>query len=298
MTATRTLGATCYVVGIIALCLLASVQPVSGQPGYLRVFADVGGTTCTAPDTPAAYLSVYVIHTLTSGANSVQFAVESSNPAGFIYASESSPYPTTFGSAWIHDDNAGGSVAFGGCVGSPNLVKTVNLLTLGSNPSCTTLCAVPDPASSTGTIEVIDCADILRAGYGRCMWINPDAACSGCPIEEPHLVFVDPPTLDFGDTAEQLTFDIVDGSPFSTAWDIVEGISWLTVSPTTGIGGETITANVDRTGLASGNYSGVLTVDIGGSDDVNVPVSMVVESEPIAARKTTWGRIKSLYVGD
>lgn len=59
----------------------------------------------------------------------------------------------------------------------PVLLKTVNLLTLGTNPTCTTLTVVVDPASLTGTIEIVDCANNKHVGYGARMIVNPGPNC-------------------------------------------------------------------------------------------------------------------------
>lgn len=153
----------------------------STSAGYLGVFADAGGTLCVVPDDPEGVVAVHIIHKATPGAGAMQAALRSSHPSGFVYLGETSQFATTIGSMWIHDDDAGGAVAYGGCYTAPILVKTVNLMTLGTNPPCTSLCVVPDPVSLSGNIEVADCDNVKREGTGWCLSVGLDGACGCAP---------------------------------------------------------------------------------------------------------------------
>lgn len=170
----------------VAIVCVASIA--FAQPGYLGVYSDPGGTNCTGLDLPNGFLPLYVIHQATAGAGALQAGVQASFPAGLIHLGETSPYATTIGSMWVHDEGLGGSVAFGACVGSPNLVKTINVLTLGFSPPCSSICAVVDPSALTGTIEIVDCGNNKLVGAGACMWINTNGTCNVCvppvPTEE------------------------------------------------------------------------------------------------------------------
>lgn len=274
-----------------ALVVAVSIGPAAGQAGYFGVYADPAGTDCTAPDTPNGFLPVYVIHQATAGSAAAQFAVQASNPAGFVHLGESSPYPTTIGSLWIHDDGQGGAIAYAACVGAPNLVKTINLLTLGTNPDCTTLCAVPDPASLTGTIEVVDCANNKLIGQGACMFVRPNVSCDDCfdnppPPPDPVLA-VSPTSLDFGTSTTQLTLSIFNDGGGVLSWNIVESLTWLSVSQISGSGFAEVTVTVDRTGLAPGEYNAMITVESNGGN-IDVPIHMFAsEPEPVLSVSPT-----------
>lgn len=165
---------------LLTVAIVCVASMAFAQPGYLGVYADPGGTNCAGNDLPNGFLPVYVIHQATAGATASQFGVQSAFPAGLVYLGETSPYATVIGTTWMHDEGLGGTVAYGGCIGSPNLVKTINLLTLGFSPPCSSLCAVIDPAALTGTIEVVSCANFKLIGAGTCMWIHADPTCANC----------------------------------------------------------------------------------------------------------------------
>lgn len=172
----------CVIVAVTALLLVPSVS--ASQAGYIGLYFDFGGTVCSLTEEPNGFVPMYAIHQATAGAGAVQFGVEASNPSGFVHLGETSPYATIIGSVWVHDEGQGGSIAYGACVGSPNLVKTVNVLTLGINPMCTTITVIPDPASLTGTIEVVDCSNNKLIGAGGRVIVNSDGSCLGlCQIE-------------------------------------------------------------------------------------------------------------------
>lgn len=164
-------------VGLLIIALFAVPSVALAQAGYIGLFFDPAGTMCSIDEQPNLFVPIYAIHMATAGAGAVQFGVEAGNPSGFIFLGETSPYATIIGSVWIHDEGNGGSVAYGSCVASPNLVKTVNVLTTGTNPPCTPLTVIPDPASLTGTIEVVDCDNNKLIGGGGHAVVDPDESC-------------------------------------------------------------------------------------------------------------------------
>ncbi|TSA26325.1 MAG: PEGA domain-containing protein [Ignavibacteriales bacterium] len=96
---------------------------------------------------------------------------------------------------------------------------------------------------------------------------------------------VSPVTLDFGTTQTNLTFYITNKSKVGTVtWTITSNQQWLTVSPTNG----TTTTETDpiqitasRNGLASGNYSGQITITSDAGDKtVNVLLTKPNPSAP------------------
>lgn len=86
-------------------------------------------------------------------------------------------------------------------------------------------------------------------------------------------------SIDFGNDATTLTFDISNNGSAALTWQLSEDASWLSCNPTSGNtqAGErsSIVVNVDRKGLERGNYSQTIAVSSnGGSGIINVSMSV------------------------
>ena len=96
-------------------------------------------------------------------------------------------------------------------------------------------------------------------------------------------LFVSTNQLDYGSTLNNLTFTISNIGSGILNWSISSNQSWLTVNPFNGTGQSTINVYVNRSGISSGNYSGVLTVSSnGGNTNVNVNMSVASANNPTA----------------
>jgi hypothetical protein len=95
-----------------------------------------------------------------------------------IYTGEIVHMPVVIGAT-----QAGISLGYGGCLPCPNLLVTINWFCQGISPSCAYLEIVPDLAAASGTIEMVDCAFILRTnGVGSKLYANPSAPCALCGL--------------------------------------------------------------------------------------------------------------------
>lgn len=86
-------------------------------------------------------------------------------------------------------------------------------------------------------------------------------------------------SIDFGNDATTLTFDISNNGNAALAWQLSEDASWLSCNPTSGttqVGEKSsIVVNVDREGLERGNYAQTIAVSSnGGSGIINVSMSV------------------------
>jgi hypothetical protein len=103
------------------------------------------------------------------------------------------------------------------------------------------------------------------------------------------LLNVSPTALDFGGTRTELTFNIRNNGTGTLNWMISELIPWLTLSETNGSSTtdtDVITVTVDRTGLAPGDYNGVIQVNSNGGA-ANVNVVMTVRPAELVVVPTT-----------
>jgi hypothetical protein len=108
-----------------------------------------------------------------------QFKVRESSGFGLSYLNESSSHPGIIG-----DTQSGMSVAYGFCQNSAVLVVTINYFASGTSSACSNLRIVPDPNSTTGTIEVVDCSFSRSEGIGGKLVVNPDGTCDCGPASE------------------------------------------------------------------------------------------------------------------
>jgi hypothetical protein len=93
---------------------------------------------------------------------------------------------------------------------------------------------------------------------------------------------VDPLSHDFGTMnmgeTDSWSFDITNTGGGTLTWNISESLSWLTVDPASGTTiaeTDTITVDIDTTGLSPGEYNGMISVTSdGGNQDVSAEVSV------------------------
>jgi hypothetical protein len=81
------------------------------------------------------------------------------------------------------NDNAGVAFAYGSCITTGVIyLARITFTCMGEvvPPPCSTINAVPAPDASTGTIEVVDCADTKLIGRGQWVVINRDETCRWC----------------------------------------------------------------------------------------------------------------------
>jgi hypothetical protein len=89
------------------------------------------------------------------------------------------------------------------------------------------------------------------------------------------VLAVSPTSLDFGTSDTGKSFNIANAGGGTLTWSLSSNQAWLTATPTSGSGNAAITVNVNRSGLNSGNYTGIITVSSnGGTSTVSVSVSM------------------------
>lgn len=115
------------------------------------------------------------------------------------------------------------------------------------------------------------------------------------PIDrDPFLPYITPDVLVRGDEIRfgggiPIRDRTVDGGPNSGGWGPIRGTVPFVLS------GSTLTFTVPRSVLGDpdGRFAYYLGVfSFGGTTDFEMGIS---DSQPVAARETTWGRIKSLY---
>ena len=163
------------VTSVKALWLLAILLVVPGaalgQGGYIGLYADEEGTQCNVTDAGTGEVNVYVVHKATTGAAASEWKIVADGGFAMAYLGESWEV-TAMG-----DTRSGATVSYGGCMSSPVLLCTVTYMSYGVSTSCSSLQVVPDPSSTSGTIEVVDCSSNRISASGGKLIVNPDGSC-------------------------------------------------------------------------------------------------------------------------
>lgn len=92
------------------------------------------------------------------------------------------------------------------------------------------------------------------------------------------IMLVAPNSLDFGNAQTVGTFDISNSGSGQISWTISDDSPWISISPNNGsttTETDTITITVDRAALASGPYTGTVTVNSAGTS-TDVEIDMIV----------------------
>jgi len=86
--------------------------------------------------------------------------------------------------------------------------------------------------------------------------------------------------------AQSLTIANTGGGTLS--WSASDNASWLAVSPASGSGNSTVTANVNTAGLAAGTLNGTITVAATGATTKTVPVTLTMTAPSTGAATLSW----------
>jgi hypothetical protein len=252
-------------IGIAALVLThLTAQQAAAQAGAICLFADPTGTDCTITDESAGTLTIYVVHTLTTGAMGSQFsAPKPSCMAGVTWISDEAMFPVTLGNS-----QTGVSIGYGTCHSGPVHVLSMTYMTSGTTETHCLYRVRPHPADSF--VQMVDCSEnLLEADAGR-VYLNSDLGCI-CSESMPPDLAVTPSTLDFGITSTPQTFRIINEGNHTLEWSLSGDRDWLSASPAIGTDEATITVTIDRAFLDPDlNEGHVLVESNGGSETVTV----------------------------
>jgi hypothetical protein len=160
----------------IAISLVLLGGAAAAQTEEIGLFVDTNYEECKLVDTSPGIVSVYVVHNSGGGSMASQFKLQTGTGVYLSYLGEVSSFATTIGNT-----QSGISVGYGACKFSEFLVATINYYASGNSGKCASIWVVPDPASPTGTIEVVNCSASLLQGSGSRLVINSDGSCDCGP---------------------------------------------------------------------------------------------------------------------
>ena len=136
---------------LLTLVVVMCASLAYAQGGWIQLAADPGGVNCTFTNASGSFNFVYAIHQASPGTTLSRYKVLPSNPAQFIWVFDNFLPNSAIGSSPL-----GVAVAYGSCKASPWPIGSSGYTMLDFG-GCVSLTVVPDPASTSGTIESIDC---------------------------------------------------------------------------------------------------------------------------------------------
>ena len=185
--------------------------------------------------------------------------------------------------------------------GNPT-AKTVTISNTGSgtlswsaSDSTTWLSLGPTSGTGNGAVTASVATGTLAAGsYSGTITLSATGTApvtvpvaltiTGAPI--PPAIGVSPTSLSFtaqqggGNPAAQ-TVTISNTGGGTLSWSASDSTTWLSLGPASGTGNGTVTASVATGILATGSYSGTITLSATGTASVTVPVAFTITAAPV-----------------
>jgi hypothetical protein len=160
-------------------------------------------------------------------------------------------------------------------------------LTWSLSSSQSWLSVTPSSGSGNANIAVnVNRSGLSSGSYNGVITVNSNNGILAVSVtmqipvltQDP-VLSVSPTSLDFGTSDTQKSFNIVNAGGGTLTWSLSSNQAWLVPGLTSGSGGATIGVTVNRNGLNSGTYSGVITVTSNGGSST-VSISMTVLAAP------------------
>ena len=162
-------------------CLLfLPAQPTSAQLNLIAVYSDSTHTDCTLSTLPphTFELVFWVFQNSAVGAQGARF--KAPRPSCFMeydWAKDDKPFPQTIGTS-----PAGVTISYGSCLTGWTHILTIHFYGDLGIPACCEFAILPHPQSSTGNIEVLDCAGNWVSADAESGFIDNDYALCPCSI--------------------------------------------------------------------------------------------------------------------
>ena len=139
-----------------------------------------------------------------------------------------------------------------------------------------------NPASGTGVARVdvqVDRTGLPIGVYSSDLIVTSNGGTVPVHVsmEVVQALFVSPQSLTFEMNTTELILHVESTGPEPIPWTVDCNRSWLTASPTQWVDDGDVRVRVNRSGLAVGTYTGVVTVT-GAGQTISVPVTMKVGS--------------------
>jgi hypothetical protein len=188
--------------------------------------------------------------------------------------------------------------------GNPS-AQTLNISNSGggtlswtATPDTTWLTASPSSATGNGGVSISVTTGILTAGsYTGNITLSATGASSRTvpvtfTVTAAPSISLSPTSLTYtatqgGSNPANQTVTLTNTGGIAN-WTVSDNASWLSVTPPSGSSSSTLTAAVNTSGLAAGNYSGTITVSATGTTSRTVTVTLAVSAPTTSSATLTW----------
>ncbi|MBX9659750.1 MAG: choice-of-anchor D domain-containing protein [Nitrospiraceae bacterium] len=113
--------------------------------------------------------------------------------------------------------------------------------------------------------------------------VNVSLTITAAPV--PPAIGVSPRSLSFtaqaGANPAAQTLIVSNTGGGTLSWSASDNATWLSVSPASGTGNSAVTASVTTGTLATGSYSGAITLSATGAASVTIPVALTITAAPV-----------------
>jgi hypothetical protein len=162
---------------VFSLLLLAAIFVPSAAhagSGMLGLYDDQAGTNCGISVVPVGIEQVFVVHSRFDQATAARFsAPKPACWANAIRVSDVTRWPISVGNS-----QTGVVVPYGVCETSTVFVMIIQYVVLAPPlQACCPYPVLPDPAASSGQIEIADCEDNVLFAAGAAAIVNPNTTC-------------------------------------------------------------------------------------------------------------------------
>jgi hypothetical protein len=242
------------------------------------LYSDSLSNTCGFVDNGPRVLKVYVIHKYAVAAGAVEFSAPMpACMAGASWLGDITPMAVTIGNS-----QTGVTIGYPGCKsGSLHVLTILYMVTGGTLPDCA-YPVLPHPA--VGKIQIAECSrptPFTHTISGGTSYINSNLPCECVEVLTDPVLQVTPSSLTFLADDSVRTLQVSNIGVGTLTWAASTNRSWMSVDTGTGTGDAAVHVTVDRTGLASGTYDGVVVVTSNGGQQ-RPPVTMIVDyHEPV-----------------
>lgn len=231
---------------------------------------------------PGHHESAIILHT-NNGIDTLRVSVDISADPLFAISTQTLDFSSNETSLGVIIANAGG--------GTVDWNSSVNSNWVSVSPSSGSLTTESSSLSKTDARSDTIIVEVNRSGIAPGNYSDQIEFTSNggdhtltvqMSVAENPILGVSSTSLDFGEQSTSEEFSITNTGTGTLNWQVTSNKTWLGVSPASGsvtTGQSSITATVNRNGLAPGSYDGTISITSNGGNQ-DVQVSMVVP-EPV-----------------
>lgn len=201
---------------ILAITLTLAVPTVAMAQygGTLWISEEPNFLDCNYTEIVGTVDQLWVLHDNFQAASIVRFAMQTGPGfTGIFLAGDTGIYPA------IGIVDQGIIVCYNACLPPPVTVMSLTFFFPGGSSTCSTIDIIPDPNTSSGRVEVVDCQQNILLGNGASIFINDNGFTCPCFVASETPPASEPIQSDTGSLAACLTIPTV-----PTTWGSIKAL--------------------------------------------------------------------------